>query len=126
MDGVNRRSFFKIVGALSAAAGVPSIVGLAEPTPQGSRVLGYIRETFAYDLYRDDVVVRFDVLAGDVQVTYDMRYASEEECNAHLPEAREIAGAQMEKLLRKYGKSWADLRSLPPLDAYPRPPWVMA
>src|SRR5260221_696425 len=108
---MNRRSFFKVVGSLTAASLVPTflveIVG--EVKADG---IGLIRELVAYDIYHDEWIIRHDILVGDTQWFVDQRLYGREE-PTDLRCARDIAHILLEKRLKESGHWWTDLTYLP-------------
>jgi hypothetical protein len=111
---LNRRAFFKVVGAVAAASALPlagatKLLGLDAPVASGSMVLGLIRETVAYDISTDLHLARFDILTGDQQFCVDTRFKSPDE----LAHCREVAHEVLERKMVELGKTWADLRPLP-------------
>lgn len=132
---MDRRSFFKVVGALAATVALPSaattLLEATQPVPAGLAQLGLIRELAAYDLHRDQVLVRYDVFARNVQTQLgvDMRFTSRDWANPELMKGhRDLARQVLEDSMRHQGISWADLEPLPiPVSYRPLDPssiWV--
>lgn len=117
---MDRRSFFRVVGALTAAVAVPSVATtLLEATqsvPAGLSQLGLIRELAAYDIGRDLVLVRYDVFARNVQTQLgvDMRFPRADwESQAAMKRYRALAKQVIEDSMRHDGIAWSDLEPLP-------------
>lgn len=112
---MNRRSFFKVLGGVAALAAAPTmLLEASAAVPVGMVELGMIREQWLYDLSRDAMCGRFDVLAHDVQLHVDMRISSQEYKDvAAMAHHREVAKTVLENEMKHRGIAWSDLRSLP-------------
>lgn len=116
---MDRRSFFKVVGALTAAVAMPSaattLLEATQTIPAGLEQLGLIRELAAYDILSDLILVRYDVFARNVQTQLgvDMRFPRADwESQAAMKRHRALAKQVLEDSMRSQGISWADLEPL--------------
>lgn len=117
---LDRRSFFRVLGALAASTAVPSIatslLEVAQPVPAGLSQVGLIRELAAYDIQKNLVLVRYDVLARNVQTQLgvDIRIPRREWESLEVMERhRGIVKQLLEDAMRHDGISWSDLEPLP-------------
>lgn len=125
---MDRRGFFKIVGAVTAAAAVPAsvttLIEVSAPTPVGMASLGLMREFFAYDITRDLELVRYDILTKDkmLQLSVDMVMTPAEASDQKVRASnRQIAKAVIEQEMSKRGLSWADIVPMPLPHGYKAP-----
>ena len=122
---MNRRSFFRVIGAVAAAAAVPTtLVEATQALPVGAVDIGLIREFAAYDIARDLWWVRYDVYTGTDQYCVTMgasegQMASEEYRNSLRAQGKEC----LERYMARQGVSWRDLKPLPIPPGYKPPQW---
>jgi hypothetical protein len=127
---MKRRSFLKIFASIPAVAvtGIPDL-SFAE-VPKGDEfiaaeaqkavkafdshrsLVGYMRETIAYDLYTDRYVIRHDITNGTTQWDVTQAFSSTY-TDKMVKEARQTAVSELKKTLKKNG-----IRSVsaPPID----------
>lgn len=110
---MNRRAFLKVIGLGATVAALPGtathvLLEVSAPTPANAVQLGLVREIWAYDIYVDRQLVRFDVLAeNNTQLTVAL------EANADAAELRREAMAALDRKMNELGIAWTDLRPLP-------------
>jgi hypothetical protein len=111
---MNRRNFLKLMAIVPAAAAVPSLVLASEDeyVTQNHQVLSRVRETWANDIYRDETIVRHDVMWPGEMIGVDQAIkggVTEEKKR----EARDIAVKLLAGEMRARGISPSDLIQLP-------------
>jgi hypothetical protein len=113
---MERRSFLKILGALTGGVVLPgaaiSLVEAAEVAPAGWGAVGLIREVIAYDISRDQYLVRYDVLTvdGNLQLGVDCTLRRLEK--KEVDQNRELCKQVIENELKHRGLTWQDLKPL--------------
>ena len=130
---MNRRSFFKVIAAIGASTALPTrLIEAAAIIPQGFSQVGLIRETTAYNLYKDMWVLRFDALFNGLDGTLtdntqqygiDMMI-SKEPSKEELKEYRITAKMALEKAMARDGWSWQQAIELRPIKNYSKPEWM--
>lgn len=130
---MNRRGFLKVLTALGATIALP--VGATTQKEANALLasnaapLGLMRETFAYEITTDSILVRFDICTGiagklarpeDVQLGIDMRF-SESEIDSRIDEARQIAKQTFDNELTSRGLTWDNIQPMPIPFGYARP-----
>ena len=88
-----------------------------------------MREIYQYSLHDDMWYLRYDICTGvlgrisspgDIQLTVDMRYNTEEELKDDLSRAREIAKDAFTTKLSQEGISWSEVKPMPKPFSYAR------
>ena len=119
---MNRRSFFKVVGAVGGAMALPSAVTKLIPAtqalPNGVVELGLIRELIQYDFYRDAKIVSYDVLAKNKNIQLAITFMLEPHQN--IEDIRKEAKTLLEKAMVKDGLKWSDIVPMPNPPGYER------
>lgn len=125
---MQRRTFLKVIAALTGAVATPAIATqLVEATEAISTpALGLIREIAAYDIARDELIVRYDIFCKEeqLQLFVDTRLFWKDK--AGLEQNRQIAKELLENELKHRGLSWSDLTPLPIPQGYTPPDWLHA
>lgn len=124
---MNRRGFLKVISAVAVAAGVAPQTAIAEvsaPQPAGTVTLGLIREMFAYDIGRDETLVRHDVWAEGDNLQLSVASVVNAGDQSSIERARVAAKTMLEAELEKRGLSWSDLKPLPLPAGYKASDWA--
>ena len=115
---VSRRTFLKVLGLAGAAAASPAVatqlIEANAVVPAGRTHIGLIRECIAYDPYRDEGIVRYDILSADstLQLGVDARLSRNHD-QEELDRVRTTCKQVLENEMKHRGLTWADLRPLP-------------
>ena len=117
---MNRRGFLQII---LAAAAAPAIVQAGNIMPVFMRresgllaprfMEDLIRQITDYDITRDLILTRFDILVPSVNLRLSVDHRFYTEADSHRFGAKQIATELFTNELRGRGLSWADVRPLP-------------
>lgn len=107
---MNRRSFFKVLGAAGAVAAMPTmLLDIADVTPPDVQQVGLIREVMAYDIYHDCYMLRHDIWSNDIQLGLNYVVRSTEDFAPYRIRSKE----RLEEAMKTHGIWWNDLMPLP-------------
>lgn len=127
---LERRAFFRVLGAFGAAISLPpALVEATQPIPTVCKSLGLVREVGAYDLPRDRYIVRLDVYAKEKGIQLYCDYVVDANENSDkaarkAAEGREVAFQVLTNEMKHRGIQWSDLAPLELPAGYARPAWL--
>ncbi len=133
VDGIKRRGFLRMLSAVAVSAAMPCpVFAFAESglvVPNKPIELGSIRELVAYEINRDDYVIRLDALNGRTNEQIFVQANLSDLTGLRYQTKYEYAHPKLQKILReeiiKRGWRADDLVALPTPRGYQFPEFLI-